>query len=308
MHAAGHTVSFSYRSDYDILLASPRAPWRYLWEARRAGKKIVHRLDGVYYPQTVAGWRYPLFNLPLKLIHRFFAGATIYQSTFSQKSCDYFLGTATHTTSIIYNGVDLEQFSPVGPRVPLKDNPEQHIILTASRFRRADQIEPILAAFEHYRKNHHTHSKLVVIGNFEGAVRDVPRRLTANNDVSFTGIVLNDQLANYLRAADVFLFTHLNPPCPNNILEALACGLPIVGMADGAMPELVTSGQEGELVSTGGNGYYWPRQYDAAALAKRIVRVMTRHELYSTAARQRAEQDFGLEKMIQAYLAVLTAL
>lgn len=308
MHAAGHTVSFTYRPDYDVLLASPRAPWRYLKEARLAGKKIVHRLDGVYYPQTTAGWFYPLFNFPLRRIHRFFADVTIYQSKFSQKSCEYFLGTATHPTSIIYNGVDLEQFSPVGPQGPLKNNPEQHVILTASRFRRADQIEPVSAAFEYYRTHHYTNSKLVVIGNFEGRVQAVPQHYKAHSYVSFLGVVPNDTLAQYLRAADVFLFTHLNPPCPNNILEAMACGLPVVGMADGAMPELITSGQEGELMPTTGTAFYRPRRYDAAALAERIRCVLQNRPRYSQAARRRVEKDFGLEQMIRSYLAVLTAL
>lgn len=308
MQTAGHMVSFSYRPDFDILLASPRAPWRYLMEARRRGKKIVHRLDGVYYPQTTAGWLYPLFNLPLALINRFFADVTIYQSKFSQQSCEYFLRKAIHPTAVICNGVDLEQFSPSGPRVLLRDNAEQHVILTASRFRRADQIQPVVAAFEYYRERYHPNSTLVVIGNFEGRVRDGPRRYATNKHISFLGIVPNDQLAHYLRAADVFLFTHLNPPCPNNILEAMACGLPVVGLADGAMPELITSGQEGELLPTGGTAFYRRRRYDTYALAHNLRRVLANQAVYSAAARRRAEKDFGLEQMILAYLAVLNAL
>lgn len=305
MAQRGHQVVFPYQPNYDVLLASPAAPWRYLLDAKRRGKKIVQRLDGVYYPTTTAGWHYPLDNARLAVVRHVFAGATIYQSAYSRRCVDRFLGTSHQPAMVIYNGVDLEHFSPDGPHATLRDTPDQHVFITASRFRRHDQIIPLLAAFQTYREHHHANSTLVIIGNFVGTVADVPKKYAHDVSLRFLGIIPNQQLPQYLRAADVFLFTHLNPPCPNNVIEAIACGLPIGGVADGGMPELIHSGVEGELLPTDGDAFYRPRQYEASEVARRMARIMDKREAYAAAARQRAEAKYGLEHMIDQYRTVL---
>jgi len=119
MALKGHQVFFDHPDNYDILLVLASCPWRHLFSARRQNKKIVHRLDGVYYPTTVSNWLYPVMNARLKIIHRHFSDFTIYQSQYSQKCCDLFLGPRTdnHST-IIMNGVDKNLFSPHGPPSP----------------------------------------------------------------------------------------------------------------------------------------------------------------------------------------------
>ena len=46
MESNGHTVTFRYTSDYDILLLIVQCPLKYLIDAKKRGKKIVQRLDG----------------------------------------------------------------------------------------------------------------------------------------------------------------------------------------------------------------------------------------------------------------------
>jgi len=48
-----------------------------------------------------------------------------------------------------------------------------------------------------------------------------------------------NEVSNTLRAADIFLYSHLNPPCPNSVIEAISCGLPVVGFNSGSMSELL---------------------------------------------------------------------
>jgi len=61
-------------------------------------------------------------------------------------------------------------------------------------------------------------------------------------------------LANLLRLSDLFLFSSLNPPCPNAVLEAVACGLPVVSFDDGAMSELLD--HQPELLAPAGTGVF----------------------------------------------------
>ena len=84
MQARGHEVFFEYRPDYDILFLIVQAPFQYLLEATKKKIPIVQRLDGVWY-YSVAGWKFPLYNLKAMLIRHFFSDFSVYQSKYSKK-------------------------------------------------------------------------------------------------------------------------------------------------------------------------------------------------------------------------------
>lgn len=308
----GHNVFINYETNYDILLASPRCPLKYLIEAKRKGKPIIHRLDGVYYPATTAGWLYPFHNIRLGLIRNYFANYIIYQSNYSKYVCDRFLSTyrprykiRDTIYEIIYNGVDTDLFSSDGEKQKLRDSVGQHIFITASRFRRKDQIIPLLQALERYVKIYEANSKLIIIGDFGGVVASIPRTHRRNKQVRFTGSVPNEQLPLYLRAADIFLFTHQNPPCPNNVIEAMACGLPICGVADGAMTELTSPGYNSELIPVTDDAFYRWRTLDTVAFANNMHTIMEDRKTYARHSRNVAIERFQLEDMINKYLSVI---
>jgi glycosyltransferase involved in cell wall biosynthesis len=308
MHDAGHEVVFEYTEDYDVLFLIVQCPLEYVRDAKRRGKKIVQRLDGTYY-WTVSGWKFPLMNLKAAIIRHFFTDVTIYQSEYSRESANRFLGKKRRDTyEIIYNGVDLELFTPKGPAAKLRDSATQHVFFTASAFRRKDQIAPILEAMTVYRERYTPDCKLVIAGTFIGPVSEVPNQLRDIPWVELLGKVKNADLPAYERAADAFLCTHLNPPCPNNIIESLAAGLPVVGLTDGAMPELVTSGKDGELLPVQGNGYWRQRRFDAAGFAAQLHRMMQHETKYAAASRKAAVARFALSDMIGRYVQVFELL
>lgn len=295
----GHTVTFAWQPEYNVLLASPTAPMRYLAHARLNHRPAIHRLDGVYYPGSSAGRLWKLLNFQLSVIRKYFANGLVYQSRYSEQACNRALLPLARKTpsTTIYNGVDTHHFSPTGTAVPLKDSSKQHLFITASRFRTPDQIIPLLKTFFAYRKAYTQNTKLILIGPFEERVKNIPREYKNAPGVSFIGVITHAQLPSYLRSADVFLMTHKSPPCPNNILEALACGLPVCGVADGSMPELITSGKEGELVSEPSATHVFPSQ----ALAHLANRIMRNRAEYAKAARKRAISDFSISTMIDKY-------
>ncbi|MEX1112082.1 MAG: glycosyltransferase family 4 protein [Candidatus Andersenbacteria bacterium] len=300
MQSRGYNVIFAPSVSYDILLASPRAPIRLLLEARMRRRPIVQRLDGVYYP-AIAGRSYSFHNASLWYIRKYFATTLIYQSRFSAKSCDRYLGASQLPSQIIYNGVDTDIFSPTGSTVDLRDNPNQQILITASRFRRKDQIIPLLVAFAQYRQEYTTNCKLLIIGNFEGEVADIPQIKAGEPGVTFIGTIPHSKLPQYLRSGDAFLFTHRNPPCPNNVIEAMACGLPICGVADGSMSELILPGKEGELVQSSGDPFTEPRTFSDTEFADNMAKILANQHVYSSAARDTAYARFSLEAMVDAY-------
>lgn len=301
----GHQIVFSLPADYDVLLASGRAPIRALLNARRRRRPIIQRLDGAYYPTTIAGWAYPLYNAPLK-VARALASVTVYQSAYARAVTGRFIGHAHGPSTIIYNGVDTALFSPEGKRAPTRDRPSQRCLFTTQQIRRRDQIEPLLAALAIYRRRYHADTQLVVAGDWLPSVASLKRRLAKRPDVKLLGPVAHEMLPSYLRSADVFVYCHPNPACPNNVLEAMAAGLPIIGLNDGAMPELIREGRDGLLVPVEGTGYFRRRPFPDSAFAAALDRAYHQRATLGSTARQRAIEHFSLSRMLDAYAATIT--
>lgn len=306
MEAAGHTVVFEPCDDYDVLFLIVQCPLKYVVDAKRRGKKIVQRLDGTYY-WTVSGWKFPLMNAKAMYIRHLFTDVTIYQSEYSRECANRFLGKKRHDVhAVIYNGVDLNLFKPEGKRLLTRQKPDQKIFFTASAFRRKDQIEPLLEALKQYAKKYNRNFKFYIAGNFVGEVKDVPLRLKKLKYVHLLGKVSNADLPSYERSADVFLFTHLNPPCPNNIIESLACGLPVCGIQDGAMAEIVPAGKAGELLHLPGTGFWRHREFNAQAFASNIHKILANQKVYATTSKEIAQERFSLSLMIEQYIKVMS--
>ena len=104
-------------------------------------------------------------------------------------------------------------------------------------------------------------------------------------------------IKNHLQQADLFLFASLSEGISNAVLEAMACGLPIVTTDCGGMREAVTDGQEGFLTP--------PR--DKSAMAQAVKRIWNSPELKSQmgqAARQRIISSFTLDRQAQDFVAL----
>ena len=305
MEKEGHEVFFEYQDNFDVLFVIVRCPLKYLIEAKKRHKKIIHRLDGMYY-WTIARYEYPLRNLVPKIIHKYFSDFTIYQSQYSKHCTDKFLGKRKDEEyEIIYNGVDINLFSPKGEKINLRDNPEQKIFFTASRFRRKDQIIPIIDALEKYKNKYNNNFKLIIAGNFSKEVEKTPEKFSKLPYIEFIGKVENGKLPIYERSADLFLLTHRNPPCPNNVIEAMACGLPVCGFNDGAMPEIVKNGKNGLLADTKGNAFWINREYDMENFSDNLNKIVKNLELFSKNSAEIAAERFSLEQMIKKYISAI---
>ena len=202
-----------------------------LWLAKRRGAKIVVNQDGVAYPGW-AGERTDELNEPLRrVVHA--ADHVVYQSAFSKRSSDEFLGEPRGTWEILPNAVDVDAFTPgpppgrrpgraprrrpdagVPPRARARDVPSRARRASGrAAARRAGGSSPI-------RSRH-----------CAGSGSD--RRST-----SLAGTRRRRRPTLY-RRAHVLLHTKVNDPCPTTVIEAMACGVPVAYAASGGTVELV---------------------------------------------------------------------
>jgi glycosyltransferase involved in cell wall biosynthesis len=90
------------------------------------------------------------------------------------------------------------------------------------------------------------------------------KRQEIDSAVVFTGRVENEQIAGLYQSADVMVNPSLADNMPNSILEALACGVPVVSTNVGGVPYLVQHEKTALLVPPG----------DVDAMAKAVIRLI----------------------------------
>lgn len=102
------------------------------------------------------------------------------------------------------------------------------------------------------------------------------------------------EVVRHLQSADVFLFSSLSEGIANAVLEAMACGLPVVTTNVGGIGEAVRDGVEGFLVPP----------YDAPAIADALECLWREPVLRArmgAAGRERVERDFRLDDQVTAF-------
>lgn len=102
-------------------------------------------------------------------------------------------------------------------------------------------------------------------------------------------------VARYYQSADVYIHAARADTFPNVILEALACGTPVVGTTVGGIPEQIEDGKTGFLVPIG----------DSLAMAHSVQKLIENASLrkqISEQATRTANQKFSLERMVVDYL------
>jgi len=118
-------------------------------------------------------------------------------------------------------------------------------------------------------------------GSFQGTV-ELAKSMGILNCIEFVGGVAKSEVPKYLNKNDIFLNTTNYDNTPLSILEAMACGLPIVTTNVGGIPWLVEDGVDGLLVPPD----------DPEAMAKAVGRILTEPglaEKLSANARKKAE-------------------
>ncbi len=161
------------------------------------------------------------------------------------------LGVPAEKASVLRNGVDLGLFKPVD----------------RERVRRALGIDgPTLLSVGHLveRKGHHfaiealqdlPDYQLIIIGErgneagvMDDKLKQQVRRLGLTGRVRFVNNIPQETLRDYYGAADALVLATAREGMPNVVLEALACGTPVVATAVGGIPDILTVADAGILM------------------------------------------------------------
>ncbi len=181
---------------------------------------------------------------------------------------------------VIPNGVDLEPFEDPSDPVSRQELavPEEDVLLAYSgRLGPEKNLTFLLRAFSGAQQAY-PNTSLVLMG--DGPERDnlqhLADRMDLGEKVIFTGLIPYERIPSYLAAADGFVTASVTEVHPLSVIEALAAGLPVVGIDSPGVGDTVVDGHNGLL-----------SRHDLAAYTAKLTRFLAdkaSRELYSQAA------------------------
>lgn len=280
--------------------------------ARRKGARFVWNQDGVAYPAWLPeSWT--RVNATMRpLLH--LADHVFYQSEFCKLAADRFLGVRQGPWEVLYNPVDTDFYRRSAESGVRAVEPRAMRLLLAGsqmhRYRVAAAVHTVAAL-----ARRGVEARLEVTGRLgwnpdgERAAREARELVElagVADRVSFTGTYTQAEAPDVFRRSDILLHTKYNDPCPTVVIEAMACGLPVVYSATGGVPELVGSGAGVGVPAE----LSWERVVppDPEQLADATLAVWADLPRLARAARQRAVERFDVQPWLARHRQVFEAL
>ncbi|HKA37820.1 MAG TPA: glycosyltransferase family 4 protein [Thermoanaerobaculia bacterium] len=202
-------------------------------------------------------------------------------------------GVPAARLTVIPCGVDTERFRPApGAR------PEPPRILCVARLVKVKNHELLLRACALLRdRGREFRCVLVGDGAERGELEARRAEFHLEDIVEMRGAAPREEVLERWREAAIGVLTSSSEGMPVALMEAAACGVPVVATAVGGLTELVEHGRTGLLVPAG----------DAPALAAALERLLTEPQTareMGLAARRRAEELFSVRREVDALLAL----
>ncbi len=165
------------------------------------------------------------------------------------------------------------------------------VVLFAGRMEA--QKDPILAIkviAEASKRFSDIRAVFVGTGSLKKNCEDIAQELGVDKRIAFCPPFTPPDLADCMHASDVFLMTSQFEGMPTIVLEAQACGLPIVSCPVGEVPQIVQSGISGEITLR-----------EVESLADSLIKILSRNESLLGIKCAQAVEDFSADKVVEDF-------
>lgn len=187
------------------------------------------------------------------------------------------LGVDAGKISVLRNGVDTRLFQPVDrARLRARLGLDGAVLLMVGNLVPLKGHDLVLRALREV-----PNACLLIIGEGreEGNLRKLVSELRVGDHVRFLGSMPQERLAEYYGAADALVLASSREGWPNVLLEAMACGTPVVSTRVGGTPEIVAAPEAGVLAN----------ERSARGIAEALQRLL-RSDVDRSLTRQYAER------------------
>lgn len=243
---------------------------------------------------TVERW---LTQNPLRFLYRWFSGSVtiVAISNIVKEQLVQDIGIASHTITVIYNGVDLSVFTMRDHRW---ENAARFNIGCVARLEKEKGIEFLIQTIKIVRE-FIPFARLIIVG--EGSERKKLRwlaeRLDLKEAVQWVGH--QEEVQKWYGYFDVYVLPSVTRESFGiTLVEAMASGLPVVASRIGGIPEVIDHNKNGLLTKPGNSQDLADKLlylYNNRSTAREMV----------VAARQKVEDSFSLDRMIRDFYLLL---
>ena len=219
-----------------------------------------------------------------KRVERFTMRRSVGLIAANQEAADYFSQTYKAAVKKIYFGIDLASYRGYSVKNYIAGADRTTFIGYIGRIVRSKGIETLVRAMNLIEKRIH----LMIVGNGPelNSIKELVKSVELTDRVHFYPAVSADEVAKYLSMLRVLVLPSRTTDTWKEqygriLIEAMACGIPVVGSSSGAIPEVI--GEAGLIFPEG----------DESVLAAHIQKIILIPELweqYSKAGRRRAEK------------------
>lgn len=171
---------------------------------------------------------------------------------------------------------------------------DEFILMHASNFRPVKRVTDVVRIFARVRETMPCRLLLVGEGPERIMAQQVANELGLKDEVILLGQV--DSIDDLMKCADVFLLVSEQESFGLSALEAMNCGVPVVGTITGGIPEVVEHGKSGFLYPVG----------EIGQMAQAVILLLQNPSLLATFrenARKRAVEKFGIDVVMPQWMA-----
>ncbi len=291
---------------YLLSSALPTFPEIMVREAKKRGVIFVLNQNGVAYPAWHGpGWEKK--NRPMRFLLQQ-ADYVVYQSEFCKTGADRFLSTCSVPHTVLYNPVDTKLF------VPNTTTPSGLKILLAGSHQHLYRVRTALEVLKQIL-HERPEATLTIAGRYTwrklesecmAEAINLAKQLDILANVDFCGGYTQAEAPDLFKKHHILLHTKYNDHCPRLVVEAMACGLPVVYSKSGGVPELVGDGCGVGIPSI----LDWEEDHppNSSELAKAIIHVRTSLKSYAKLARERAEICLDVKPWKERHAAIFQEL
>lgn len=265
---------------------------------------LVHRISGIPFTFTAHAKDIFVYDTESHLLEEKAkaASAIVTVTNFNLRYLTEKLPELNHgKIKVVHNGINIEQFRFNG-----SSSREKNMILTVGRLVIKKGFNYLLEACS-LLKERGVPFRCVIVGdgNEKENLHEQCRILQLEEEVEFAGPMNLDEVASLMGKATVLCLPCVQAPdnnvdaLPTVLLEALACGTPIVSTKISGIPEIVTSGEDGLLVEP----------EDSESLSREIERLLSSKQLqqkFAQKGRLKAAEKFDLRKNVRQLLQVFS--